>query len=99
MADVISIYKILPDGRENAIPAAAIRELTGLARRELTKMIEAERRAGHPICSTTDYTAPGYFMPANQSELMMFCKSLDGRAESIKKTAEACRRAAEGLPL
>ena len=99
MADIISIYPLLREGKANAIPAAAIRELTGLSQRELSKMIEQERKAGHPICSTTDYTAPGYFMPANQTELMLFCKSLNDRADAIRKTAEACRQAAAGLPL
>ncbi len=58
------IAEILPRGRWNAIPAAAVQACTGLTRRELEDQVTAELKAGKAIC----YTNAGYYIPVWQDD-------------------------------
>ena len=80
---------ILPRGRENAVTG---RELVGLLRlrsiRELTQLIERERRAGAPICASNDTALPGYYIAADERELAAYISSLDRRVKNIRLTRQ-----------
>lgn len=54
-------------------------------------MIEAERRAGSPICAScsTDIDQQGYYLPETEEELKEYCDSLKKRAIEILKTRQA----------
>lgn len=73
-------------------------DLLHVAPRELTKLIERERRQGQPICASNDGTRPGYFLAATKSEMHLYCRSLWHRAGEIHKTRQACLQTIDQLP-
>lgn len=86
------IASLLPVGKENAISTKDLVELAGCSSaRELQQYIAAERSRGAVICSST---TGGYFLPANRSETVEFCRSLENRA---KNTFLALRSAKKSL--
>ncbi len=91
------IYEYLSEGAENAKTGREICGLLGITIRDLTLAIEAERRAGHPICASTG-TPAGYFLAANRQEMEKYCRSLHRRAAEIYKTRAACARMMDTLP-
>lgn len=81
------VYECLSKGKENAIPGkdlAALLKLKDL--RELTQIIERERKDGHPICASTDTTSPGYYLADGPAELWEYIKSLGRRLHNIGVT-------------
>lgn len=83
----IQIKEFLLAGAENAIPRRHLRQLTGLSDRDLRRRIQEERLAGTPILSSND--AGGYFLPADESELEHFVRSMRSRAREIENVAAA----------
>ena len=54
-----TVSKLLTHGKAGAITGAELVKLLELKDlRELTQLVEAERRAGIPICASTDSAAP-----------------------------------------
>lgn len=92
------VFEILETGRKNAKTGAELCERLEVGRRELGRIIETERRAGHPICSTSNSKKPGYFLAATADEMRIFCNSLMKRAGEIQKTRRACAETIEKLP-
>lgn len=80
------IHEILPLGKDNAIPghnlmaALHLREL-----RELTQIVERERKDGFPICASTG-DSKGYYLAATPSELEAYIKSLSRRIHNMSRT-------------
>ena len=93
------IYELLLEGAENAQTGKHLCELLRITPRDLTAAVEAERRAGHPICASTDRKNPGYFLAVNQAEMQEYCNSLLHRAGEIHKTRKACIKTIEQLPV
>ena len=93
----IAVWEMLSEGAENAKTGAELCKLLNLHPRELTQMIEQERRSGVPICSHTGHN-PGYYLAATQGEMQRFCDSLRHRAGEIHKTRRACLRTITKLP-
>ena len=91
------ICEILHEGEENAITGKEICELLNITMRQMTKAMETERRAGHPICAATGKT-PGYFLAATREEMERYGRALHHRAGEIYKTRRACLKAAMNLP-
>lgn len=85
----MKIADLLLVGQSNALPLQHLRTVTGLTGRTIRQMIEAERRAGVPICSDN---MTGYYLPANEAERAAFVASMRGRANEILKTAAAVER-------
>ena len=84
-----TVSKLLSMGKEGAITGATLVQLLKLKDlRELTQMVEAERRAGIPICATTDSAAPGYFLADSPEELQAYLSSLDRRLHNIRQTRQ-----------
>jgi hypothetical protein len=92
------IFEFLSEGAENARTGKEICKALNITARDLTAAIERERRAGKPICASTDPKNPGYFLAANQEEMQRYCRSLYHRAGEIHKTRNACMRTIEDLP-
>ena len=92
------VFEILETGRQNAKTGRELCDKLHITKRELGRAIESERRAGRPICSTSDSTKPGYFIAANRDEMRLFCNSLSKRAGEIQKTRRACADTIDGLP-
>ena len=92
------VFEILETGRKNAKTGAELCERLQITKRELGRAIETERRAGRPICSTSDSTRPGYYIAATRDEMRLFCNSLMKRAGEIQKTRRACADTIERLP-
>ena len=92
------IFELLSPGRENARTARDLARMTGTDRRNISLLVERERRAGKPICATCDGNTPGYYIAANQIEMMAYCENLRHREQEIAKTREACAATISSLP-
>lgn len=87
------IYPLLPTGKKNAISTEALVTLAGCRhKREMTKLIEAERKAGALICSSS---SGGYFKAKNKGELAEYYHSMQSRAINIFLAIKASKRALE----
>lgn len=90
------INDLLHEGKENAIPSRALCRTLGISRRELSRMIEEERRSGFPICASNAGNG-GFYLAETGEELEQYSKSLFGRAFAILKTARACVKTASQM--
>ena len=82
-----TLFKILPSGKENAVPGWKLVEILGLKDlRDLTQLVERERRDGSPICASTESAAPGYYLADGPEELEAYLKSLNRRVKNINRT-------------
>lgn len=80
------IASILPHGKENAISAKKLCEMSGIeTTRQLQKRIAAERKDGALILSSA---SGGYFLPSDGEQ---------GREEIIEYVATLCARAINTL--
>lgn len=78
---------MLLTGKSAAIPGHDLVECLGLKdTRELTRMIEQERRAGAPICAATDTDNHGYYLAQDANELEQYIKSLSRRLHHVGQT-------------
>lgn len=74
-------------GKQNAIPGQALVTILDLKDlRELTQLIERERRDGFPICASTDQACPGYYLADGPGELEQYIKSLGRRIHNVSRT-------------
>ena len=89
----MKIADYLPTGKQNAVPSKELADLLGFDTvRELQKSIERERQAGAVILSTcTD--GGGYFLPANESEIREFIRTLSNRAKNTRRSMESAQDA------
>lgn len=91
------IHEVLLKGEQNAQTGNALCALLGISIRDVTAIIEKERRAGFPICASTG-GLPGYFLAENKEEMERYCRSLQKRAGEIHKTRRACLATIDQLP-
>lgn len=83
----MKVSAMLLHGKDNAITGGKLVEILELKDiRELTQLIERERRAGLPICASTDQTRPGYYLAAGTAELEAYINSLDRRLHNVSQT-------------
>lgn len=78
--------------RQGELYAHTARELAYMMNcnvRDISKMIEEERRQGAPICATCDNRRPGYYLADNPADLAAYCQKLHRRAGEIYKTRRA----------
>lgn len=90
------VSNFLLEGKQNAQTAKYLCQQMNITPRELTRAIEAERRAGTPICATCGQN-PGYYIAANKQEMEDYCKKLKNRAIQIFITRKACQQTIEKL--
>ena len=85
------VASALSEGGVNAITGKELVALLELKDgRELTKLVERERKAGIPICASVDNRKPGYYLAAEPSEFARYIKSLDRRLKNISRTRASC---------
>ena len=83
------IEKFLLPGKENALPGRTLAGLLGLhSLRDVSAAIEGARRAGAPICASTDAKCPGYYMATSAGELAAYIASLDRRLSNVRQTRQ-----------
>lgn len=70
---------LLHTGEESAVTARDLAKITGRSVREITAQIARERQAGAVILSS----GKGYFLPANNEEILHFVRAMDSRARNI----------------
>ena len=84
------IYEMLAAGPNNAISATHVARVLGVHKRDVSKMVEQERRAGRPICATCNSKNPGYFLPEDRAEMEHYIRRLRHREAEIAATRAAC---------
>lgn len=91
------ICEFLATGKDNAIPARELASMLGISIRDVAIGVERDRRAGVPICASCDSGKPGYFLAADEREMIDYCNRLLHRIREIRRTYWACMRAADDL--
>lgn len=92
------IFELLKTGAENAITSKELCAILDLNPRQLSIYIMRERRAGMPICASSQ-KPKGYYLAACREEMDDYCGRLWHRAGEIHKTRRACQKAAASLPV
>ena len=98
MSDQKSITRLLLHGSENATSTEELVRLTGLSSARLVqKQIEAERKSGAVILSST---FGGYYLPDDgskgQNEIRDFVRQMDSRSINIQLATDSARKALKG---
>ena len=90
------VSDVLLSGRENAITGSELIKLLGLERlRDLTMLIERERRQGSAICASVSTQRPGYYLADSPDELEAYIQSLNRRIKNIEITRLHLRQTLE----
>lgn len=92
------IFEMLDTGEQNARSARELAQALQTDKRTISLLVERERRAGKPICATSDSKTPGYFIPATREDMERYCRRLHHRAGEIFKTRAACLETLDSLP-
>lgn len=80
------VHKFLATGKANAVPGRDLVKLLQLNDlRDLTQLIERERRDGFPICASTG-NEKGYYLAADADELEEYIDSLNRRLRNVGRT-------------
>ncbi len=91
-----AVSSLLLTGAENAITGREIKRIMGIKDgREISFMVERERRGGVPICASCDGKNPGYYLPGSPRDLEKYTVSLQRRITAITATLEALETALE----
>lgn len=76
---------------QHKLSARELCQMLGVSNRKLGLLVESERSAKVPICSTIK-GGGGYFLPPctreGKESIMLCCQSLRNRAERMKETAD-----------
>lgn len=92
------IFELLDTGEQNARTAKELAQVLHCDKRIISRMVEAERRQGKPICATCDSKTPGYFIPLDRETMQAYCGRLLHRMGEIAKTRRACMQTLASLP-
>lgn len=85
----MKLSELLLTGRANAVPGKELVNLLGLKDlRELTKVVERERREGTPICASV-CGVRGYYLAETPEELTAYLGSLYHREREVSRTRTA----------
>ena len=80
------VHKFLATGKANAVPGRDLVKLLQLNDlRDLTQLIERERRDGFPICASTG-SEKGYYLASDADELEESIASLNRRLRNVGRT-------------
>lgn len=90
----VLVHEYLGRGLDTAMTRSELTALLGLERRQVTRAIEAERKAGHPICASV-HPPLGYYVAASPEELLAYIESLNHRIREIQQTRDALIEAME----
>lgn len=85
-----TISSVLLQGRGNALTGREIKRILDLKGvRDVSSLVEKERRSGVPICATCDSKKPGYYLPETPAELVAYNRSLRRRIGNVTATLNA----------
>jgi len=89
------VSDVLSSGHD-AITGSELIKLLGLERlRDLTMLIERERRQGSAICASVSTQRPGYYLADSPDELEAYIQSLNRRIKNIEITRLHLRQTLE----
>ena len=83
------IFELLGYGKDAALTASELSQLTGLPERRVTRLIERERRAGTPICASSGSACKGYYLASTPDELEQYTRALNRRIRTITDGLDA----------
>lgn len=84
-----SIMDYLLQGEEYAKSARELAYTMNCNTRDITQMVQDERRHGAAICVSRDTEHPGYYMAETPADVETCCRQLQDRAQEIYKTRAA----------
>lgn len=85
-----NIVELLPEGKENAVSAEKLCQISGIPdKRTLQKVIAREREAGALILS---HYSGGYYTSKNRAEVAEFAHTLESRAKNTLVALKAARQ-------
>ena len=85
----MKIIDYLPIGKQNAIPNKRLADMLGFGTvRELQHAVERERKEGAVILSTCT-EGGGYFLPADETEIRAFIRTLSSRARNTQRALDS----------
>lgn len=82
------VHELLEAGRANTKTGRELAKSLHCSIRDVTEIIERERRDGQPICAATGEN-PGYYLAADADELEQYCNQMKNRAVQIFVTRQA----------
>lgn len=86
------IADLLPEGRENAVPARELARMAGFSSvRDLQRAIALERDT--TVILSTCGLGGGYFRPASQDEIRAFVRTLEARSRNTNRALRSARAA------
>jgi len=88
------IQELLSVGAENARTGKQLAYILDCDIRDITRVVERERRAGAPICAGPE----GYWLAASRADMQAYCNRLRKRAGEIFATRRACLKTMDALP-
>ncbi len=91
------VYELLFTGEEYAQTGRELSAKLGITQRQLTALIEKERREGKPICANTRGKY-GYYIPADKEQMQGYLRSLKHREGELARTRKACANTVAKLP-
>ena len=93
-----AVSSLLMTGEADALPARELVALLGVKDcREVSKLVERERRAGVPLCASVSGEDRGYYLASTPAELERYLRSLDRRLKNIRLTREAVQETLDRL--
>ena len=69
-------------GEENAITCKQLSKYLGLSERDITIQINALRKKGELICSSTQ---SGFWLPADDRDIEQFVRGMQGRIKDMQR--------------
>ena len=92
------VSSTLQHGKGNAMPGKVLVDILKLKNlRELTLIIERERRQGSPICASVDIGNSGYYLAGSANEMKAYIKSLNRRIVNTTRTRDSCAKTLKNL--
>lgn len=90
----VMVWENLFKGKRNAIKGSDLAKMLGLELRNMTNIIEQERREGRLICANCGEGERGYYLAETMSELLDYLTIYKGRGLDIFRTSATMMKAA-----
>lgn len=84
----LNIMNILSEGEENAVKLNQLSKLLNMSGRDITICINALRRSGEVICSSSQ----GYFLPSSVDDVKRFYRQMTSRQREIEKAKQSAKK-------
>lgn len=94
---MIRIRDFLYIGKRHARTGRELAAVLHCPIRDISELVEKERRTGTPILASCDSRCPGYYLAETSEEVRNYCKGLHKRAGEIYKTRDALLKTADRM--